>query len=71
MKLKVGDLAPDFKLQYFDGHELKDVSLSQYHGKKNVVEADRLLTASELESRVYAYFACSPESRLAKPEKVA
>jgi hypothetical protein len=41
------------------------------HGKKNVVEADRLLTASELESRVYAYFACSPESRLCKPAQVA
>jgi hypothetical protein len=36
-KLKVGDVAPDFKLQYFDGKELKDVSLSQYRGKKNVV----------------------------------
>ena len=37
--LKVGDVAPDFKLQYFDGHNLKDVSLSQYRGKKNVVLA--------------------------------
>jgi hypothetical protein len=39
MKLKVGDMAPDFKLQYFDGNDLKDVSLSQYRGKKNVVLA--------------------------------
>ena len=39
MKLKVGDVAPDFKLQYFDGHELKDVTLSQYRGKRNVVLA--------------------------------
>jgi hypothetical protein len=39
MKLKVGDVAPDFKLQYFDGNDLKDVSLSQYRGKKNVVLA--------------------------------
>jgi AhpC/TSA family len=39
MKLKVGDVAPDFKLQYFDGHELKDVALSQYRGQKNVVLA--------------------------------
>jgi hypothetical protein len=39
MKLKVGDQAPDFKLQYFDGNDLKDVSLSQYRGKKNVVVA--------------------------------
>ena len=37
--LKVGDKAPDFKLQYFDGHDLKDVTLSQYHGKKNVALA--------------------------------
>jgi hypothetical protein len=39
MKLKVGDMAPDFKLQYFDGKDLKDVSLSEYRGKKNVVLA--------------------------------
>jgi len=38
-KLKVGDTAPDFKLKYFDGTDLKDVSLSQYQGKKNVVVA--------------------------------
>jgi AhpC/TSA family len=38
-KLKVGDEAPDFKLKYFDGGDLKDVSLSQYRGKKNVVLA--------------------------------
>jgi hypothetical protein len=37
--LKVGDVAPDFKLQFFDGTDLKDVSLSQYRGKKNVVLA--------------------------------
>jgi hypothetical protein len=36
---KVGEMAPDFKLQYFDGGDLKDVSLSQYRGKKNVVLA--------------------------------
>src|SRR5438874_11178687 len=29
-KLKVGDRAPDFKTQYFDGNGLMDVSLSQY-----------------------------------------
>ena len=37
--LKVGDLAPDFKMQYFDGKDLKDVSLSDFRGKKNVVLA--------------------------------
>ena len=38
-KLKIGDMAPDFKLQYFDGKDLKDVSLSDYRGKQNVVVA--------------------------------
>ena len=37
--LKVGDPAPDFHLKYFDGTDLKDVSLSQYRDKKNVVLA--------------------------------
>ncbi len=36
---KVGDVAPDFTLKYFDGNDLKDISLSQYRGKKNVVVA--------------------------------
>jgi peroxiredoxin len=36
---KVGDMAPDFKLHYFDGNDLKDLSLSDYRGKKNVVLA--------------------------------
>lgn len=36
---KVGDLAPDFKMQYFDGHDLKDVTLAQYRGKQQVVLA--------------------------------
>jgi peroxiredoxin len=39
MKLKVGDDAPDFKLQYFAGSDLKDVTLGQYRGKSNVVLA--------------------------------
>jgi len=38
-KLKIGDMAPDFKLQYFDGKDLKDVSLSEYRGKRSVVLA--------------------------------
>jgi peroxiredoxin len=38
-QLRVGQDAPDFKLQYFDGTDLKDVSLSQYRGKKNVIVA--------------------------------
>ena len=38
-KIKVGDTAPDFKLQYFDGQKLQTVSLHDYAGKKNVVLA--------------------------------
>ena len=36
---KVGDMAPDFTLKYFDGNDLKDVKLSDYRGKKNIVLA--------------------------------
>jgi peroxiredoxin len=36
---KVGDVAPDFTLKYFDGGSLKDVKLSDYRGKKNVALA--------------------------------
>jgi cytochrome oxidase Cu insertion factor (SCO1/SenC/PrrC family) len=36
---KVGDVAPDFTLKFFDGNDLKDVKLSDYRGKKNVVLA--------------------------------
>jgi len=37
---KVGDLAPDFKLQYFDGSwPPKEITLAQYRGKKQVVLA--------------------------------
>jgi hypothetical protein len=39
LKLNVGDVAPDFKLHYFDGSDLKEVSLSQYRDKSNVVLA--------------------------------
>jgi hypothetical protein len=39
LKFKVGDTAPDFTLHYFDGSDLKDVKLSDYRGKKNVVLA--------------------------------
>ena len=36
---KVGEMAPDFSLKYFTGSDLKDVKLSDYRGKKNVVLA--------------------------------
>jgi hypothetical protein len=37
--LKIGDMAPDFTMVYFDGHDDKQVSLHDYRGKKNVVLA--------------------------------
>ena len=39
MKIKVGDMAPDFTLLAFDGKELKKVSLQDFRGKKNVALA--------------------------------
>lgn len=39
LKLKVGDVAPDFTLLAFDGKELKKVSLRDYRDKKNVALA--------------------------------
>jgi cytochrome oxidase Cu insertion factor (SCO1/SenC/PrrC family) len=39
LKLKVGDTVPDFTLKYFDGTAMKDISLHDYAGKKNVLLA--------------------------------
>ena len=39
LKLKVGDMAPNFTLLEFTGHDLKKVSLSDFRGKKDVVLA--------------------------------
>jgi cytochrome oxidase Cu insertion factor (SCO1/SenC/PrrC family) len=40
LKLKVGDTVPDFTLKYSDGNgPLKDFSLHDYKGKKNVLVA--------------------------------
>ncbi len=38
-KVKVGEEAPSFTLSYFDGTDVKKVSLADYKGKKNVVLA--------------------------------
>jgi peroxiredoxin len=35
--LKIGSVAPDFTLQYFDGNDLKKMSLHEFRGKKNVM----------------------------------
>ena len=34
------------------------------HGKKAIVEPDRLLSAAEVCDRVYAYYGCDPEAPL-------
>lgn len=39
IKLKVGDVAPNFTLLAFDGAGLKKISLEDYRGKKNVALA--------------------------------
>ena len=39
VRLKVGDMAPDFTLLAFDGTGLKKISLQDYRGKKNVALA--------------------------------
>ena len=41
------------------------------HGKRAVSEPDRLLSADELEARVYAYYGCERETPLSMPKKVA
>jgi hypothetical protein len=41
------------------------------HGKRAVSEPDRLLSADELEARVYAYYGCEPKAHLLMPKKVA
>jgi DDE superfamily endonuclease len=41
------------------------------HGKRAVSEADRLLSADELETRVCAYYGCKREAHLVVPKKVA
>ncbi len=39
LKIKVGDVAPDFTLLEYDGHGVKPVSLHDFRGKKSVVLA--------------------------------
>jgi cytochrome oxidase Cu insertion factor (SCO1/SenC/PrrC family) len=39
LKIKVGDVAPDFTLLAFDGQKVTPVALHDYKGKKNVALA--------------------------------
>jgi hypothetical protein len=41
------------------------------HGKRAVLEPDRLLSAAALEARVYAYYGCESAEHLIMPKKVA
>jgi transposase len=50
---------------------LNNIEPRWVHGKRNVVEPDRLLAAQELADRICDYFGCAHEAHLAIPEKVA
>jgi peroxiredoxin len=39
LKVKVGDVAPDFTLLHYDGQKVQPVTLSDFRGKKNVIVA--------------------------------
>ena len=41
------------------------------HGKRAVLEPERVVPGDELEERVYAYYRCPPESHLVIPDKAA
>jgi hypothetical protein len=41
------------------------------HGKRAVLEPARVLSAAELEARVYAYYECNPEPQLVISEQAA
>jgi hypothetical protein len=41
------------------------------HGKRAIVEPDRLLSAQEVRDRVYAYYGCTDEAHLTIAEKAA
>jgi hypothetical protein len=50
---------------------LNPIAPKWVHGKRKVVEPDRLLPARELAERVCAVFGCPYEPHLALPKKVA
>lgn len=49
---------------------LNPIESTWVHGKRRIVEPDRLLTAAELEERVCATFGCLPSDHLAIPKEV-
>jgi transposase len=50
---------------------LNPIEPTWVHGKRAVSEPDRLLSANELEARVYAYYGSASETHLVMPKKVA
>lgn len=50
---------------------LNSIEPKWMHGKRNISEADRILSADELEARVCAYYGCPREPHLVMPEKIA
>ena len=50
---------------------LNPIEAKWVHGKRNVSEADRILSAEELEARVCAYYGCPRQPHLLMPQKVA
>jgi len=50
---------------------LNPIAPKWVHGKRAIAEADRMLSAQELETRVYAYYGCHREEHLVMPQKVA
>lgn len=50
---------------------LNPIEAKWVHGKRRVMEPERVLTAAEVEERVHAAFGSHPEPHLIMPEKVA
>jgi hypothetical protein len=50
---------------------LNAIEATWVHGKRRVLEADRLLTIDELATRVSDAYGCPQEPHLSIPEKVA
>jgi len=50
---------------------LNSVEPKWVHGKRAVVEADRLLSADALEAQVCAYYHCKRKAHFVMPKKVA
>ena len=50
---------------------LNPIEVHWYHGKRQTLQAERVLSAEELEARVCRYYGCDHESPLVIPEKAA